>query len=175
MFWLIILEIILVAVLVFAIVDFFNIVFRGAAPFIKAGRKVIDLIIPEIKLKGTETIYELGAGMADFLQAMEKKYPQAKLIGIEYAYWLYLISKLSLKKKKSHIQLENKDMFQTDIKDADLIYVYLIPTMMRRLSEKIQKECRPKTIIISYIFSIPNLTISKKLDINGNSVYFYQV
>ncbi|HNX10609.1 MAG TPA: hypothetical protein PKI61_00490 [bacterium] len=175
MIWLIILEIILAAILVLAAVDFFHIVFRGAAPFMRAGQKILALIVPEIKLKGTETIYELGAGQADFLQIMEKKYPKAKLIGIEHSRWLYFFSKMMLNKKKSRINLIREDLFKTDIKKADLIYVYLVPTMMAKLSERITKECRPKTIIISYLFSIPNLTISKKLDINGNSVYFYEV
>ena len=175
MFWLLLIEVILIVIAVLAAVDFFNIIFRGAAPFMKTNKKILATIVNELKLKGQETVYELGAGGGHFLQAVEKKYPRAKLIGVEYSWWIYLISKMLLKKKKSGIKLIRANMFKTDIKNADLIYVFLIPTMMMKLSEKITKECRPKTIVISYLFSIPNLTIVKKLDINGNSLYFYEV
>lgn len=175
MFWLLLIEVILIAIAVLAAVDFFNIIFRGAAPFMKTNKKILTMIISELKLKGQETVYELGAGGANFLQAVEKKYPQAKLIGVEYSWWIYLITKMTLKKRKSGVRLLRGDMFKADIKNADLIYVFLIPTMMMKLSEKIMKECRPKTMVVSYLFSIPNLTIVKKLDINGNSLYFYEV
>lgn len=175
MILLIIAEAALVIILVLAAIDFFNIVFRGAAPFMKAGKKVIKLILPEINLKGTETIYELGAGQADFLRSLEQKYPKANLIGVEYSRWVYWLTSLILRREKSRIKFIRQNLFETDIKKADLIYVYLIPTMMGKLSEKIRLECRPGTIVISYIFSIPNLTISKKLDINGNGIYFYKV
>ncbi|OIO07521.1 hypothetical protein COX68_01265 [Candidatus Falkowbacteria bacterium CG_4_10_14_0_2_um_filter_41_15] len=175
MIFLIGLELLLLVILVFAAINFWNIVFRGFAPFVKANQEVIDIIIDNIKPTKGQVIYELGAGTANFLRGLEAKYPEAKLIGIENSFYPYLLAKAKLRKLQSRIDLRRENLYKTDLHGASFIYCYLIPTMMPKLSEKIQKECRPGTIVISYIFSIPNLPIHKTIETKGGNIYFYEV
>jgi len=176
--FLVILGIILLAILIWAASDFFNIVYRGFAPlfpFFVTNTKTIDAILHGINLKPNATVFELGAGTAKFLRAVEKNQPQANLIGVEYSVIPYVISKFLLKKLKSNIKLVREDLFKTDISRADLIYCYLVPDMMEKLSAKIKKECRPGTLIVSYMFSIPNLNVKKIIDENREISYIYEV
>ncbi len=175
MIFLMILELVLLVIVVLAAINFFNIVFRGFAPFFSAKPEVIATIINDIKLTKDQEVYELGAGTAKFLRGLEAKYPQAKLIGVEYSWFPYLLTKIRLTKAKSKIDLRREDLFKTNLSRAALIYCYLAPDMMVRLSEKIQKECRPGTIVVSYLFSIPNLPWHKTLEVGGNKIYFYQL
>jgi len=169
------LELLLLVILIFAAINFWNIVFRGFAPFFKAKQEVIDTIIDNIKPTKGQVIYELGAGTANFLQGVEARYPETKLIGIENSFYPYLLAKMKLRKLQSKINLKRENLYQTDLRDASFIYCYLIPTMMPKLSDKIQKECRPGTTVISYIFSIPNLPIRKTIETKGGNIYFYEV
>jgi SAM-dependent methyltransferase len=162
-------------ILVFAAINFFNIVFRGFAPFFAAKKEVIQIIIDNIHPTAGQKVYELGAGTANFLQGAEIKYPEAKLIGIEYSIFPYLLAKAKLKSLKSKIDYRRADLYKTDLHDASFVYCYLIPTMMPKLSEKITKECQPGTTIISYVFSIPNLSLRKTIETKGGNIYFYEV
>lgn len=175
MIFLILLELILLVILVLAAINFFNIVFRGFAPLFAAGPQVINLIIENIKPTKGQVIYELGAGTANFLKAVETKYPETKLVGIEYSLFTFLRAKAKLKALKSKIDLRREDLYQTNLSDASIVYCYLIPTMMPKLSEKIQKECPKGTVVISYIFSIPGLSMRKTIQTKGGNIYFYEV
>lgn len=172
---LIVLELLLLVILVLTALNFFNIVFRGFAPFMTANSEVIKDIIDNINPDKGSLIYELGAGNANFLKGVEARYPETKLIGIEYSWFPYLLAKSRLKALKSRIELRRQDLYKTDLHNASIIYCYLIPSMMPKLSEKIQKECQPGTIVISYLFSIPNLSIRKTIETKGGNIYFYEI
>ena len=84
MLFFIIISLVLLIVVFFFASQFFNVIFRGYAPFISSKPEVIKAIMQELKLKEDVIVYELGCGKAGFLRAIEEKYPQAKLIGVEY-------------------------------------------------------------------------------------------
>ncbi len=178
MAFLIIVGVILLAILIWAASDFFNIVFRGFAPlfpFFVSNDKMIDTILSGVTLKPQVNIFELGAGTAKFLRAAEKIQAQANLVGVEYSFIPYYIAKLLLKKVKSNIKLIRADLFKTDISQANLIYCYLVPDMMERLAAKIKSECRPGTLVVSYMFSIPGLEVKKIIPGNKEVSYIYEV
>lgn len=171
----IILGLVLLAFLIFMATDFFNIVFLGAAPFIMTKKKIVTMVSKDIDLAKGQKVYEIGAGLAIFLQAVEKKYPDADLVGVEYSWPVYCLSKMLLRAKHSRINLIRKNVFHANLGDASLIYCYLTPAMMSRLGEKFRAECRPGTKIISYAFSIPNMEIKKTVRDKGDTIYFYEI
>ena len=173
--FLIIIGLILAVILVFALIEFINIVFRNFAPFFLTNKKVINLILKNIAIKDTGTVYELGSGLAWFLRAVEKKYKRATLIGVEYSPFTYLLANLVLQKNHSKIKMLHKDLFNVNLKEADLIYCFLLPEMLDKLADKLQNECRLGTVVVSYLFSIPNLELRKTIDNNGDIIYFYEV
>jgi len=175
MTFLVILGLVLLFCLIFMATEFFNIVFLGAAPFVMTKKKIIELLSREVKLGKGQRVYEVGAGLAKFLQAVEKSYPDTELIGIEYSWPVYCLSKMLLKSKHSRIKLIRKNLFKVNLGDADLIYCYLTPGMMYKLGEKFTAECRPGTKIISYAFSIPNMEIKRTIKEKGDTIYFYEI
>jgi len=160
-------------------VNFFYIIFQGYAPFIITRDKILNIILNHISFKDSNIIYELGSGKAGFLRAIEKKYPQIKkLIGIEYFFLPYFLSRIQLSLIKSNIKILNKNIFNTNFAEADVIYCYLNNGMMGKLKEKFRKECKRGAQIISYQFPLPNLTPVKVVDIEDegkDKVYFYKM
>ncbi len=164
--------------LIFLITQFFNIIFRGYAPFISTSKKVINKIFsglePDKNFAGK--IYELGCGRAGFLKACARPYPKAKLIGIEYSLFPYVIAKIQQALGKNNIEIIKQNVFKTDLRPADIIYCYLNQKMMTRLEGKFKQECRPGTQIISYAFSLPNLKPKKSVKLTtGLNIYFYKI
>jgi hypothetical protein len=175
MFWLLsIAEIILVLALVSASVEFYNIVFRGFAPFISTKPKVILAILDELKLKGDETVYELGCGKAGFLQAILEKWPSVKTLGIEYHFWPYFFAKMQASLHKKAVGLHYGDLFESDLSKADVMYCFLNPPMMERLAAKLKSEAKPGAILISYMFTLPGFKTYKERKDGNDFLFFYQ-
>ena len=171
--------ILLVFILIFFVfftVQFYNICFRGFAPFVCTSFKVIRRILEELKIEDNATIYELGCGRAGFLHACRKKYPKAKLVGIEYSFLPYLLGQIQNSFLKDKLILKKENLFKVNLKEANVIYCYLNPDMMRRLENKFRQECQTGTIIISYAFPLPNMTSEKAIEADKHEkVYFYRI
>ncbi len=163
-------------IIVFFICEFFNIIFRGYAPFISTKSKLIKRIIDGLEYKNSEnfTVYELGCGQAGFLRAFEKRCPQSKLFGIENLFLPWLIAKIQTSLSKSNIKIIKKNLFKVDLSEANLIYCYLNQKMIKKLADKFKQECKPGTKIISYAFSLPNQKADKEIELeNKNKIFFY--
>jgi len=162
--------------LIFFVVQFYNIFFRGFAPFIATKRKIIKKIIDEIEVKKSTKIYELGCGRAGFLRAVRKAYSEVELIGIEYAFFPYLIGQIQNAFTRSRLKIIKKNFFKVDLSEADVIYCYLNGKMMKELEEKFKKECKKGTMIISYTFPLHKTQPAKVMSVENSSdkVYFYK-
>ena len=175
----IIIAIIFLTLFIFAaffLVQFHNILFRGFAPFVSTHQSVIDRItLDAAELKGKK-IYELGCGSAKFLSALEKKFPEATLVGIEYSFLPWLIASIRLAAASSKIKLIKKNIFKINLSDADLIYCYLSIKTMKELALKFKQECKPGTQIISYVFPLPDILPAKTIELEDNTrVHYYMI
>lgn len=162
---------------IFFAMEFYNILFRGYAPFIVTRKKVIAKILSELDIREGAKIYELGCGQAGFLRALRKKFPRSELIGVEYQLLPYLIGGMQSALTNSKIKFKKKNIFKLNLRDADLIYCYLNPKTMARLEGKFKAECRPGTEVISYQFPLPNKQPEKVVigPSEKDKVYFYKI
>jgi len=161
---------------IFFVMQFYNMFFRGYAPFIFTRKRIIDKIIEEVKINNQATVYELGAGQAGFLRTFRKKYPQAKLIGIEFQLLPFLVGNIQSALTNCKIKFKKENFLKTDLSRADLIYCYLNPESMAKLKNKFKTECRPGTQIISYQFTLPGIEPINKIKIdNNNRIFFYKL
>ena len=176
MIQIIILFLLLLAIISFLISEFYGILFRGYAPLISTKTELLDKIIKELRLAPGAKVFELGAGYAGFLRAVEKKFPDASFTGIEYSFWPWLTTKLQLAWRKSRIKMVRGNLFKTDLKQADLIYCYLNPKMMQSLESKFKTECKQGTQIISQAFPLHNLIPVKVVESDKQSkIFFYNI
>lgn len=160
---------------VFFLTQFYNIIFRGYAPFISTKKKIIKKIIEKIKIKEDGAVYELGCGDAGFLRELRKKYPLAKLVGFEYNFFPYLIAQIQNSLSGSKISIKKKNIFKVNLGEADVLYCYLNSLMMKKLEEKIKTEGKPGLQIVSYQFSFPTMKASEVVEMDRGVVYFYNL
>ena len=161
---------------VFFVIQFYNILFRGFAPFVSTHPSIIGKLAFEAGQLDNKVVYELGCGTANFLFSLEKKFPDAKFIGVEYALLPWLIAKIRLLLSGSKIRIIKKNIFKVNLADADLIYCYLNPGMMRDLETKLKKECKLGTQIISYCFPMAGLLPAKTDELEDKTrIHYYTI
>ncbi|OGH67506.1 MAG: hypothetical protein A3J66_03715 [Candidatus Magasanikbacteria bacterium RIFCSPHIGHO2_02_FULL_47_14] len=156
-------------------INFANLLFRGFAPLVLSRKIALKAILDTIHPTPGQVLYELGSGSARFLQMVEKKFPDTTFIGLEYSLFPFLFSRLTLWFKKSKIQIRRENIFYSDLHNADIIFCYLLPGMMPVLGTKVRSECKPGTLFVSYMFSVPNWQPKQTIRQHGGVIYFYKV
>jgi len=162
--------------IVFFTVQFFNIIFRGFAPFISTRPAVIGRILSELKPAEGAVVYELGCGQAGFLRALRRRYPKIKLVGIEYSFLPYLVAQIQNSLFGTKLILRKQNIFQADLGEADIIYCYLNPPTMQKLEGKFKQECKAGVQIVSYQFPLTTVAAEKTIEVSGHEkIFFYRL
>lgn len=125
------------------------------APWWRTSQKTARAICKLAKVKKGDLIYDLGSGDGTALMIAAKEFG-ATGVGIEIDPFRYWVSKILLKKNSvtDKVIILRKNFFAQDIKDADIIFVYLIPKTLEKLLPKFKKELKKGTRIVSFVYEI---------------------
>lgn len=147
-------------------------------PFVPSKKRVINYIIDVAGLKKGQEVIDLGCGDGRFLIEAEKK-AGVTAKGYEIAPLPLILAYLNKWVNNSKIKIIIKSFFQADLKNADVIFCYLLPDTMNKLAEKFKKECRKGTRIYSNTFAIPSMQPVKTWPADKQkklpSIYLYQI
>jgi len=174
----IVLQIVLSAYFVIGIIILFQyFIFRGFTPFLPSRPALIDKIIDTLNIdpQDEKVFYSLGSGKSGFLRGVEKKYPNAKMLGVEDDFLYYFISKLQVLIKKSRIKIIKKDFYHLDVKDADIVYCHLDVEQFRELKGKLKLETKVGVVIISIGYAMPGEDASEILEVGDDMVKWYSI
>lgn len=72
------------------------------------------------------------------------------------------------------VRFEERDVFETDIKDATVVTLYLLTGLVNRLKPKLMNELRPGTRIVAHDFGFQDWTPDRSVNISKN-YYLYIV
>ncbi len=147
------------------------------APFVPSRTKDQKRINKLANLKKNELFYELGSGNGKVAIYIAKHNRTAKVFGFELAYTLYIISKIR-SFNIPNLRFINKNIFNVDLSNVDVIYVYGMPKVLaNKLKEKFQKELKKGSRIISYVFKIEGMKpiLIDKPSKKDASIYVYKI
>ncbi len=146
--------------IVFGIFIFFLLIaFITGAPFVPSKNDTAKQMIDLANIKNDSVIYDLGSGNGKLLFLASKKGGK-KIIGIEINPLLVLYTNLrAILSKNTRVHARWSDFWRTNLSDADIIFVYLLPWKMEALGRKLKKETKPGTTIVSNSFVFPNWPI----------------
>lgn len=130
----------------------------GGAPFVPTPPQAVETMLRFAQITTGQRVYDLGAGDGRLLRAAASK--GAKATGFEISLPAYLLSTIRIWGIKN-IALKFKDFWHEDIRDADVIFAYLLPKTMIKFHEQLWPSLRPGTRVISHAFSIEGLTPTK--------------
>ncbi len=120
----------------------------SAAPWVPTKRKLRKSIINKVDLDQDSIIYDLGCGNGVILFDLEKKYPNAKLIGFEISIIPYLLAVIKKISKKSKVKIKYKNLFKANISDADAIFIFLMAKNNKKIIKKLSKQVSDNCKII---------------------------
>ena len=128
------------------------------SPWWRTNGTVAKVICQKAKITRKDTVYDLGCGDGTVLLTAAKKYG-ARGIGVDIdplRVWIATFRMLS-GGVGSVVSIRRENLFKTDLTNATVVIVYLIPKTLNRLEEKFRKELKPGTRVVSYVYQIEYL------------------
>lgn len=160
----------------FAIVATFVYAGLRGAPWVPSKKKDVERFLKLADIKPGDKMYDLGCG--DGRLVIESAKAGAIAQGLEISLLPYFIANISrlFQKNKKNVKISYKDIWSADLRDADVIYFFLMPKIYPKLKEKFEKELRPGTKIVAYVWPIVGW-IPKKTSTHPNhpNLYLYEI
>lgn len=142
------------------------------SPYIKSNREIIIKSLKLVRLKKGEVFYDLGCGNADVLIVAQKYGAQA--IGFEISPFYYLWAKLRTWRFRN-INVRYRNIKDVDLGRADVVYCYLLPALLEKLSSKFEKELKSGSRLISIGFPIADLQNEFPYSLHGRKIFIYKI
>jgi len=159
----------------FSLVSVFPI--TQGAMFHPSARVRVRTFLDHVPMKAGELLIDIGCGDGRVLREAERRYG-VRALGFEVNPLAYAMARLrTIGKKGIEVRLTN--FWNVDIGDADVVFCYLFPDVMGRLAQKLVRELRPGTRVISCNFPLPGWRHSELLypesSLHADPIYLYQI
>jgi SAM-dependent methyltransferase len=73
------------------------------------------------------------------------------------------------------VEFRLADLFQTDLSEATVVTLYLLPSLNVKLRPKLQKELRPGSRIVSHDFDMGDWPPRQTASVNGRTLYLWTI
>jgi len=144
--------------------------------YVPTPEEVVDAMLQVAKVTKNDVVYDLGTGDGRIPVTAAKKYG-ARGVGID-------IDPPRIKDATENVQkngvgdkvrIIQGDLFETNISEATVVTLYLLPSLNQKLMPKLMKELKPGTRIVSHAFDMGDWKPEQELDVNGRKVYFWTI
>jgi predicted RNA methylase len=140
----------------------------------------VDAMLKLAKVTKNDVIYDLGSGDGRIPITAAKTYG-ARGVGIDIDPQRIKEATENLKTAGvgDRVKFLNQDLFTTDISEATVVTLYLLPSLNVKLIPKLNKELKPGTRVVSHAFDMSSDGTERKpketLNVNGRTVYFWTI
>lgn len=140
--------------------------FAGSdAPYVPTNIEAIRKILKLSGVGKNKKFYELGSG--DGRVVIEAAKMGAEALGIEQSIIRVLYSKYrAWKLKLNKANFYHGNVFSKKYVDADIVYIYLLNKGVKKLEEKLKKELKKGSIVITQTYHFANWKPFKKINLS---------
>jgi precorrin-6B methylase 2 len=135
--------------------------------FVPTPQQVVDKMLALAQVKKGETVYDLGCGDGRIVVTAAKQFG-AKGKGFDIDPKRIAESQENVKKNgvQDSVEIVEADIFELDLKEADVITLYLLPSLNVKLIPQLDK-LRPGVRIVSHSFDMKGVTPDKVETVQG--------
>ncbi len=148
--------------------------------YVPTPQHVVNLMLELVNVKKTDLLYDLGCGDGRIVITAAKKYGCKALgVDIDPARVRESLANVKAANLENLVTIEQKDIFELDLSEADVVTLYLLPELNVRLIPQLEMM-KPGSRVVSYDFDMLGVepdavvTISDRLD-GEYKIYLWRV
>jgi 16S rRNA G966 N2-methylase RsmD len=144
--------------------------------YVPTPQEVVDAMLAMANVSSTDVVYDLGSGDGRIPITAAQKYG-ARAVGIDINPQRIKEANENLAKANvgGKVKFLNQDLFETDISEATVVTLYLLPSLNLKLMPTL-KQLKPGTRIVSHSFDMgTEWPPEKTQDVGGRTVYLWTI
>jgi Methyltransferase domain len=149
---------------------------RTGGPYVPTPKVVVDEMLRMAKVSGKDFVLDLGSGDGVIVLTAAREH-KARGMGVDIDPELVKQSNAEAKRLgvADRVSFRVEDVFKTDVSQASVITMYLLPSMMINLRSKIFLDAKPGTRVVSHDYHFDDwkpddqivLDVPEKEKVNG--------
>jgi SAM-dependent methyltransferase len=144
--------------------------------YVPTPQEVVEAMLQLADVTGRDVVYDLGSGDGRIPITAAQKFG-ATAVGIDISPERIKDANENLAKAGvgDKVKFVNQDLFETDLRPATVITLYLLPQLNLKLMPQL-KQLKPGTRIVSHSFDMGSeWPPDKTQEVNGRSIYYWVV
>jgi Methyltransferase domain len=144
-------------------------------PYVPTPPEVVAAMLQVANVGKSDILYDLGSGDGRIPIAAAKQFGTRGLgVDLDPERVQEATAKAKQEKVDTLVTFKQQDLFQTDLSQATVITLYLLPEVNLKLRSKLL-GLKPGTRIVSHAFDMGDWKPEKVLQVNGRTVYYWVV
>jgi SAM-dependent methyltransferase len=141
---------------------------RPDVPYVPTTDAAVDAMLKLADIKPSDVVYDLGCGDGRIVIAAAKKFG-TRGVGVDIDPARIREANENAKKAgvEKLVRFEEKDLFQADIHDANVVMLFLLNSVNLKLRPKLLQELKPGTRIVSNTFDMGDWKPDKEASVEG--------
>ncbi len=144
--------------------------------FVPTPQEVVDAMLKLAKVGASDVVYDLGSGDGRIPITAARTYG-ARGVGIDIDPQRIREATENLKTAgmADKVRFLNQDLFTTNISEASVVTLYLLPSLNLKLIPKLNAELKPGTRVVSHAFDMGDAKPISTQNVNGRTIYFWTI
>jgi ribosomal protein L11 methylase PrmA len=137
-------------------------------PYVPSTEEAVRTMLKLADVKKSDIVYDLGCGDGRIVVTAAKLFG-ARGVGVDIDPERIAEARANAKKEgvENLVRFDQKSFFDTDIKEATVVTLFLLSSINERLRPKLLAELKPGTRIVSNTFEMSGWTPERQVEVEG--------
>ena len=143
--------------------------------YVPTRQAVVDAMLKVANVNASDVVYDLGCGDGRIVVTAAKL--GARGIGIDIDPKRVAEANENVKKSGvgDRVKILNQDLFTTDLSEASVVTLYLLPSLNLKLRPTLWRTLKPGTRIVSHDFDMGDWKAEQTLNVDGATIYYWTI
>jgi ribosomal protein L11 methylase PrmA len=144
--------------------------------YVPTPQEVVDAMLRMADVKKGDVLFDLGSGDGRIVVTAAQRYGvRGTGIDIDPERIEEANGNAILAGVAKLVKFRNQDLFETDLREATVVTLYLLPELNRKLMPKLLAELRPGARIVSHQFDMGTWKPDREATVAGRKIYMWTV
>src|SRR5690606_299912 len=145
-------------------------------PYVPTKQEVVEEMLKQANVKPGDVVYDLGCGDGRIVITAAQKFG-ATGVGVD-------LNPERIKEANANaaaagvtdkVKFVEGDLFEFDFSDADVVTMYLLPSVNLKLRPKLLSELKPGSRIVSHDFDMGDWEAEETVEVGNDTIYLWTV
>jgi hypothetical protein len=125
-------------------------------PYVPTPQAVVDRMLQIANVNSNDVVYDLGSGDGRIPITAVRQFRAKRAVGVDINPERVREANQNAQQANltDRVEFRQQDLFETDLRNASVVTLYLLPDVNLRLRPKLLSELRPGTRIVSHAFDM---------------------